>query len=263
MRTRLLVVTMALTGMAAFAQQQPQTPPKEATGNAPKAKSKEEAAAIKKINDAKTADERIAAVDGLVTGFPDTAFKATALMEAAEAADSKSDFAKAVSYGEMAIQSDPKSFYAMLLVAGELAQHTQKYDLDKEEKLSKAEKYVSQALMIIPTAEKPHSGVSDKDWDAFKKDQTAAAHKDLGLIASAREKYDVAAQEYKASLDTLGEPDMVTMARLADAYNKTGQYTDALAEANKVLAIENLNPTVKAFVEQAKTVAQNGLAGKK
>jgi tetratricopeptide (TPR) repeat protein len=261
MRTRLLVVTMALTGMVAFAQQT-QTPPKEATGNIPKAKSKEEASAIKKITDAKTADDRIAAVDALVTGFPDTAFKATALMEAAEAADSKSDYAKAVSYGELAIQADPKSFYAMLLVSGELAQHTQKYDLDKDEKLGKAEKYVAQALMIIPDAAKP-GGISDKDWAEFKQDQTASAHKDLGLIAVARGKYDVAATEYKAAVDGMSVPDLVTMARLADAYNQISQYNDALTMANKVLATENLNPTVKAFVEQAKANAQRGLAAKK
>ncbi len=262
MRTRVLVVMMALTGVAAVAQQA-QTPPKEATGNLPKAKSKEEAAAIKKITEAKTPDERIAAVDAFVTGFPDSVFKATALMEAAEAADSKSDYAKAVSYGELAIQADPQSFYAMLLVSGELAQHTQKYDLDKEQKLSKAENYVNQAMMIISSNTKPPAGIGEKDWAEFKKDQTAAAHKDLGLIAAAREKYDVAATEYKAAVDGLNSPDLVTMARLADAYNKTGQYNDALTEANKVLATQNLNPTVKAFVEQAKATAEKGLAGKK
>ncbi len=262
MKNRVLVAMMAFAGLAAYAQQ-PQQPPKEATGNAPKAKSKEEAAAIKKITDAKTPDERIAAVDALITNFADTAFKATALMEAAEAADSKSDYAKAVSYGEMAIQADSMSFYAMLLVAGELAQHTGKYDLDKEQKLSKAEKYVADALMMIPTAEKPHSGVSDADWNNFKKDQTAAAHKDLGLIAAARGKYDIAAKEYKASMDAAVVPDQVTMARLADAYNQDKDYTDALETANKVLALDNLNPTVRQFAEQQKSTAQNGLGNKK
>lgn len=262
MKTRVLMVTMALTGMVAIAQQ-PQQPPKEATGNLPKAKSKEEAVAIKKITDAKTADEKIAAVDAFVTGFPTSAFKATALMEAAESADANRDVAKAVSYGELAIQADPQSFYAMLLVSGELAQHTQKYDLDKDEKLGKAEKYVNQALMIIASDPKPPAGIGEKDWEAFKKDQSAAAHKDLGLIAAARGKFDVAATEYKAAVDGLSAPDLVTMARLADAYNQTGDFNDALTVANKVLATENLNPTVKAFVEQAKANAQKGLAGKK
>lgn len=262
MRKSVLLATMALTAVAALAQAPPAQPPKE-LGNAPKPKSKEEASAIKKIVDAKNADDRIAAVDALITGFPDTAFKTSAYLEAAEAADSKGDFAKAEVYGEDAMQSDSKSFYAMLLVAGEIAQHTGKNDLNKNEELTKAEKYVSQALEVMPTAPKPPSGVSDDNWNAFKKDQTAAAHRDLGLIAVARGKYDVAAKEYQTSVDTAVSPDSVTMVRLADAYNENKQYTEALATANKVLSMENLDPRVKAVADQQKTVAQRGLGNKK
>jgi tetratricopeptide (TPR) repeat protein len=261
MKTRVLLAMMALTSVAAMAQIQ--TPPAAAVGKTPKVKSKEEAAAIKKVTDAKTADEKIAAVDALITNFADTVFKAAALEEAANAADSKSDYAKAVSYGEMAIQADPSSFYAMLLVAGELAQHTGKYDLDKEEKLTKAEKYVAQALAIIPTASKPYEGGSDTDWAAFKKDQTATAHKDLGMVAEKRNKWDVATAEYKASVDNAPTPDTVTMARLAAAYNENMQYTEALAMANKVIGMENVNPTVKAFATQERDKAQKALGAKK
>lgn len=262
MRKRVLLATMALTSLAAFGQQQLAQPPKAATGEL-KAKSKEEAAAIKKINEAKTDDDKIAAVDAFITGFPNSDFKSYELMVAAETADHKVDYAKAVSYGEMAIQADPKSFYAMLLVAGELAQHTQKYDLDKEEKLTKAEKLVADALAIIPTAEKPHSGgVSEADWNTFKKEQTGTAHKDLGLVAEKRGKWDVAANEYQAALD-VDPGDQVTMARLANADNESGKFTEALATANKVLKLDNLNPTVKAFAEQQVQRAQKGLSAKK
>jgi tetratricopeptide (TPR) repeat protein len=258
MRKQAVIAMMALTGAAAWAQQVT-APPTAAIGKTPKVKSKEEAAAIKKIVDAKTADEKIAAVDALITGFADTVFKSTALMEAAEAEDSKSDYAKAVSYGELAIQADPMQFYGMILVAGELAQHTQKYDLDKEEKLGKAEKYVAQALAVIPTATKPEGAGSEAEWNNFKKDQTANAHKDLGLIAAARQKFDVAAKEYQISVDTAVTPDTVTMARLANAYNETGKYTEALAMATKVLKIDGVNPTVKAYAEQQQQRAQKGL----
>jgi tetratricopeptide (TPR) repeat protein len=262
MRKRVLVATMALTALAAFGQQQPAgQPPKAATGDM-KPKSKEEAQAIDKINKAKTDDDKIAAVDAFVTGFPNSDFKSMELMIAAEAADRKTDYVHAVSYGESAIQSDPKSFYAMLLVAGELAQHTQKYDLDKEEKLTKAEKYVNDAIAVIPNAIKPHSGVSDSDWAAFKKDQTGTAHKDLGLIAEKRTKWDVAAMEYQSAFD-IDPTDQVTGARLANAYNEVGKFTEALAAANKVLKMENLNPTVKAFADQQQQRAQKGLSAKK
>lgn len=256
MRRRVLVAIMALTGTAALAQ----LPPAGAVGSTPKPKSKEEAAAIKKIADAKTDDDRIAAVDALVTGFPNSAFKATALTEAADAADHKTDYAKAVSYGEMAIEADPKSFYNLILVSRELAQHSGKYDLDKEEKLGKAEKYANQALAMIPTAVKPAVGISDSDWTSFKNQQIALAHISLGLAADKRSKPDVEVTEYKAALEVL--PDQVTMARLTAAYNENKQYNEALAEANKVLGMDNLNPTVKQFATQEKAKAQQAL-GKK
>jgi tetratricopeptide (TPR) repeat protein len=262
MRKKAVVAMMALTGAMVLAQQVT-APPAAAVGSTPKVKSKEEAAAIKKVTEAKSADEKIAAVDALVTGFADTVFKSVALMEAAEAEDSKSDYVKAVSYGELAIQADPMQFYGMILVAGELAQHTGKYDLDKEEKLGKAEKYVAQALAIIPTATKPAGGGSDADWNTFKKDQTANAYKDLGLVAQARGKYDEAAKQYQLSVDTAASPDTVTMARLANSYNEIGKYTEALAMATKVLKIDGLNPTVKQFAEQQQQRAQKGLAAKK
>jgi tetratricopeptide (TPR) repeat protein len=253
---------MALTGAALLAQQVT-APPAAAIGKTPKVKSKEEAAAINKIVNAKNADDKIAAVDALVTNFADTVFKSTALMEAAEAEDSKGDYAKAVSYGELAIQADPMQFYGMILVAGELAQHTKKYDLDKEEKLSKAEKYVAQALAIIPTATKPEGGGGDAEWVTFKKDQSANAYKDLGLVAEARTKWDDAAKQYQLSVDTAATPDTITMARLANAYNEIGKYTEALAMANKVLKIDGVNPTVKGYAEQQQQRAQKALNAKK
>ncbi len=151
---------------------------------------------------AKTPDDRIAAVDNLITNFADTTFKGAALYEAAEAADHKQDYIKAIVYGDQSIEADPKdgtAMNALLLVAGELAQHTGKNDLDKDAKLAKSEKYVKQALDMLPTLAKPEGvKISDADWEAFKKDKTAEAHRDLGLIATARQKWDVAATEFKA-----------------------------------------------------------------
>jgi hypothetical protein len=130
MKKRVFEVMAALAGAAAVLVAQAQKAPPTAVG--PQPKSSKEADAIKKIANAKTPDETIAAVENLITNFADTSFKSVALYEAAEAEDMKGDYAKAVSYGELSIEADPKggdAMNAMLLVAGELAQHTQKYDL--------------------------------------------------------------------------------------------------------------------------------------
>ena len=244
---------------------QGQQPPAAAPAQ-PKISAKE-TEAIRKIANAKTPDEKIAAVENLITNFADTSFKSLALYEAAEAADQKRDYAKAISYGELSIEADPKggdAMNAMLLVAGELAQHTQKYDLDKDDKLAKATKYVNQALEMIPNLAKPPGvKISDADFATFKKDKTADAHRDLGLIATASQKWDVAASEFKTAVDGAATPDVVVMVRLGNAYNEAGKFADAKAILQKVLDTPMLVESIKAFATQEMTRANNGLKGGK
>jgi uncharacterized protein HemY len=223
---------------------------------AQKVKNSNEAKGIQAIQQAKTPDEIIAAVDKFVTGNADSDFKSQALSAAAEAAEQKGDSAKAVSYGELAIMADAKNFDALLLVSAELAQHTQEFDLDKEAKLGKAQSYAEQALMIIPEAVKPNEKVPDATWEGVKKDGIARCHADLGMIATKRKKWDVATTEFKTAVDTSTQPDQVLMVRLGNAYNESGKPADALVVLNKVLAMENLNPSVKRFAEAEKTRAE-------
>jgi tetratricopeptide (TPR) repeat protein len=229
---------------------------------AQKPKSANEAKAVQAIQQAKTPDERVSAVENLITKFADTEFKGWALNVAAEASDQKGDFNKAIFYGERAIEADPKVFDPYVLVAGELAQHTREFDLDKEEKLGKAEKYAKQAMEIIPTSPKPQPQVTDAQWDEYKKEAMARTHVDLGLIAMARKRYDAAIAEFKVASDS--EPmDTVVMVRLANAYNEAGKPDDALGVLNKLLATPNLNPAVKQFAESEKARSEKAKAAKK
>jgi tetratricopeptide (TPR) repeat protein len=266
MRKRAFAIIAALAGAAVFLLAQDKQPP---TVVVPKGKgvSPKEAAAIKKISDAKTPDDKVAAVEYLITNFADTTFKGAALYEAAEAEDQKRDYVKAVSYGDLSIEADPKAgtaMNAMLLVAGELAQHTQKFDVDREDKLGKAEKYVNQALALLPTITKPEGvKIPDSEWENFKKDKTSEAHRDLGLIGSARGKFDVAAAEFKLAVDGAATPDSVMMARLGNAYNETGKFAEAKAILQKALDMPMLDPNVKAFVTSELARAEKGLKGGK
>jgi tetratricopeptide (TPR) repeat protein len=264
MKKRTVELMVALAGAAAVVMAQaPQPPPTVVVPKGTKGLSPKEAAAIKKIQDAKSADETIAAVENLITNFADTSFKAAALYVAAEASDSKQDYIKAISYGELSIEADPKGVdgvNSMLLVSGEIAQHTGKNDLDKEAKLTKAEKYANQALEMIPTLTKPEAAkVSDSDWAALKKEKTADGHRDLGLIAKARGKWDVASTEFKAALDGQKTPDLVVMVRLGNAYNEGGKFADAKAILQKVVDASDVNPQVKAAAEAELNRADRGL----
>jgi len=53
------------------------------------------------------------------------------------------------------VQADPKQYAALLMLARGIGQRTREFDLDREEKLTRAEKYAKDALDILKDAPKP------------------------------------------------------------------------------------------------------------
>jgi len=249
MRTRFLAGVAALLTVAALAMAQ-------------KPKSPKEVEALQAIINAKTPDDRVAAVDDLVTKFADTEFKSWALNLAADAEQRKGDSPKAVAYAQSALDADPKDYQAMLLISGELAKGTRENDLDKEEKLTRADKLANDAIANINTAAKANPQITDEQWAGFKKDMLSQAHEDLGLAAMARKKYDLAVNEFKLSVDGAATVDPASMVRLATAYDQSGKPDDGIAVLDKVLAIPNLNPVVKKFATDEKARAEQAKAKK-
>jgi len=217
-----------------------------------KPKSNDEIKALQAVQSAQTPDDRIKAVEDLVAKFRDTEFKDWAYSVAAEAAQQKRDNAKSIFYYEQAVKANPKNHNAYLMMAAIMAQTTREFDLDKDEKLAKAEKYVKTGLELVPTAPKPNPQITDEQWEAAKKDDTAQGHVALAMIADVRKKYDVSIAEYKTAVETASTPDAVTMIRLANAQSNGGKADDAIATLDKALATPNLNPQVKTIAEQTK-----------
>jgi tetratricopeptide (TPR) repeat protein len=223
---------------------------------AQKVKSKKEAEAVQAVQNAKTPDDRIAAVDALITKFADTQFKSWALEMAADASQRKGDTVKALVYAQSALDADASNYQAMLLMSGELARGTRENDLDKDEKLGKAEKLANDAIAAVNAAVKPNPSLPDAQWNDIKKDFVSQGHEDLGLIAVVRKKTDVAVTEFKTAVDGASQPDPVVMARLAAAYNQAGNPDEAIAVATKILAMSDASDAVKRFAQNEKTRAE-------
>ncbi len=230
---------------------------------AQKPKSQKEVEALMAIQNAQTPEAQVAAVDELITKFADTEFKSWALQRAAEAEQRKGDSIKAIVYAERAVEADPKAFQAMLLISGELARATRENDLDKEEKLARSEKLAKDAITAVGAAPKPNPQITDDQWAGAKKDMIAEGHKDLGLAALARKKFDVAIAEFKLAVEGAATPDPADSVRLASAYNQAGQPDTAIPLLEKVIAAPNVNPTVKKFAEAEKKRAEDAKNGKK
>jgi tetratricopeptide (TPR) repeat protein len=219
----------------------------------PKPKSDAELEALKVMFAAQTADARIAAAENVLIKFADTDFKAVALYFEAASYDQKHDYEHTVVFCERTLEADPKYYQAMLLLAGTIAQRTKEFDLDREEKLAQVEKNANGALELLKDAPKPNQALTDDQWAAAKKDFASQAHAALGMGAMARKKFDVAESEFKLSIDIAAKPDPATIVRLGRAYIDDKKYDDAIAQFDKVMAMQDINVQVRQ-VAQAERV---------
>jgi tetratricopeptide (TPR) repeat protein len=228
----------------------------------PKPPAPEELAALQAIVNAKTVDDRVAAADSFVKGFPKSEYRSFALTMAAEAYEMGGNTTKAIIYYQQVLEVAPKDYNAMLMLAAETARTTREFDLDKEEKLAKAEKYAKEGMALIPSAAKPNPQLTDEQWEGLKKDDLARGHEALGLIAVARKKYDAAAGEFKTATETASQVQPATFIRMAGAYTDAGKPDQAIAALDKVLAMDKLPDQIKQVAQSEKTRAEKSKAGK-
>jgi tetratricopeptide (TPR) repeat protein len=219
---------------------------------AQKPKSPKETEAVMAVMKATSPDEKIAAVENLMTKFKDTEFKSYALFQAAQASQVKGDTVNALQYGNRAIEADPKNFQALLLVSALLAQSTREFDLDKDEKLGRSTKLANDAEAAISAAAKPNPALTDDQWAGIKKDMISQAHDTLGMVAMVNKKYDAAITEFKTSIDGAATPDPTTSVRLAVAYSNSGKYDESLALLDKVMAMPGTSEAVKKAAQTEK-----------
>lgn len=221
----------------------------------PKLKGKKEQAAVMALFQAYQAqdfDATIKAADDLLTKFTESDFRATACMMTAEAYRRKGDEEQSLVFAEKTLEYDPKYFTAQIAIATSLASRTKEFDLDKEEKLGRAEKLAKGALELIPTAPKPNAQLTDEQWAASKKDFEAQAHEALGLAALVRKNYEVCASEFKTSVELSATGDPAGMIREASCLVSLKKYDEALVIVDKAIAAPNASPQVKGIAVNMK-----------
>lgn len=264
MKRMILTGTLALaTGLTSLMAQAKkdnapaQPPPQQKQGQAqliPGTKSVGESEALMALIQAQgNPDATIKAADDLLTKYADTTFKESALLAEATAYQQKGDTDKAQIFGERVLEVNPKSFQAQLMLGELLASRTRENDLDKEEKLAKAEKYLHGAMDNVNSASKPNPQITDAQWEDGKKFVLAQAHNDLGMAALVRKKFDVAITEFKTAADT--DPQPAYLVRLASAYESSGKHAEAIAVCDKVLADPQLHPQIKQVATNIKNTA--------
>ena len=219
---------------------------------AQKIKSPKEQQAILAVQVAKTPDERIQAIENVLTNFADTEFKVPLLQMAVQSEQQKNDYAQTVFYADRLLKTDPKNAFALVTLASETARHTRENDLDKDEQLSKVDKWAKDAIEAAKVMPKVRADVPDADWEGFKKDMEAQAYEALGMADMVRKNYDGAANNYKEALQTSATPNPATMVRLAQVYMATGKLDNASFTLDKAISTPNVPPQVKTIAETMK-----------
>lgn len=226
----------------------------------PQPKSQKEVDAIMAMFNAPDPQGRIKAAMDLITNFSDTEFKGTAFYLAAWSARDLGDSENMIVYAEKALEADKQNYGAMILLSQALAQRTREFDLDKEEKLARAEKYAKEALEMLKTAPKPNPQTTDEQWEMGKKDFMAQAYEAMGLAAMVRKNHAACAENFQIATTNAAQADPAILVRLGNCYRMLKKYDEALAALDKALADPNVHPQVRQAATQEKIAVNQAKA---
>jgi tetratricopeptide (TPR) repeat protein len=236
--------------------------PAGAAAGAPAAPSPEEIKELQEIQSKQIAtpadaDARITAITAFVAKYPTSQFKGYALTMAGEAAQNKNDSAKARFFYEQAIAADPKSDYAMIMLGADIAQNVKPSALDKAQQLAKATKLANDALELIGKRTK-NAGETDEQFAAGNRNDIGLAHRTLGLVAMADDKFEAAGKEFLLAADS----DVMSLLRAGMAFNNGKKVDEADAALNKFMAVPGIPDQYKKMAEDEKKRGQTIKSGK-
>jgi tetratricopeptide (TPR) repeat protein len=198
------------------------------------------------------ADVVIKDANDLLAKYPDTDYKAIVQMHLAQAYHYKNDDPKAISIGEQSLEGDPNSYETLLLMSEIYSRSTRTTDLDKDDRLAKADKYAKQALTLIPKATKPNPNISDADWAQAQGAENQRAYLSMGYASVVAGKPSDADASFQKAFDVFS-PDPVEFLRIARAYAVAKNYDEAIKWDDKAAAQPNMPDQIKSVAASDKS----------
>jgi tetratricopeptide (TPR) repeat protein len=208
-----------------------------APAQGPQPKSQEEFDAVMAIQSAEDPNVRADAAKKLLTEFKNTDFKEFANFMLMISYQQLDDFENMMVYGERTLEINPENPGVLLQLAYAIPTRTREFDLDKEEKLTKAEDFASRALTLIPNLQKIDPNMPDEVWLDTKKEFMAQANESLGVIEAKRANYDQAAEFLTKAVGLQPQQNPMTHYHLADAYMNAGKKAEATTAINQSITL--------------------------
>jgi tetratricopeptide (TPR) repeat protein len=222
----------------------------------PKVKSKKEQDALMQVQAAAQKGDaagELAAITNVLENFQDSEFKPQLLTMAMGAAQQTNDPAQVATWAQRVMDNDPNDIVARVTLAETTASQMRENDLDKADNLKKVTDLAQKALDLMKAGGAPPAGIPDDKWPDFKKELGARAWSAIAVADSVNKKGADAVTAYKNALDIF--PSSIVTARLSRAYLENKQYDDAIATADKAMAMPDASPQVKSFAQSQKDTA--------
>jgi hypothetical protein len=143
----------------------------------------------------------------------------------------------------------------MVMLGAEIARGTGEHDLDKAQKLTRADKLIHDGIAQLEKRQPP-ANVPAAAFEAQKKDDLAKGHLALGFLALANQKDGEAGREFQAAFENAPQGDAANLLRAGMAYNNAKMFTEANAMLDKFLAVPGMPDQYKKMAEDEKKRGQ-------
>lgn len=200
----------------------------------------------------KYADE-LSAITNVLENFKDTKFKPQLLDMAMDAAQHTGDPVQVATWYERNTANDPNDIPARVIYAEVTAGQIRENDLDKGDNVKKVNDLAHKALDLIQSGGTAPAAIPPDQVDGYKKELAGRAWAAIAQAASVDKRPADAVDAYKKAFDSL--PNSILAARLSRAYIANKQYDDAIATADKAMAMPDASPQVKTFAQAQKDQA--------
>jgi tetratricopeptide (TPR) repeat protein len=201
----------------------------------PRPKSQEESDALMAVQNATDADGRIKAAQKVLMEFKKTEFKEWLLYMIVVSAGEKKDYVEMEVYGDRLLEANPEHGLVLVDLGYLIAGQARVDDLNKSERLAKAEGFAKRALRVIPTMPKPNPQVTDELWLSERKTMMAQVHETLGIVAYMRDDYAGAEESFRKSIAAASQLRGTAYVRLGQALLDQGKLAEAEEASDKAM----------------------------
>jgi tetratricopeptide (TPR) repeat protein len=194
------------------------------------------AGAYKAFEKAKNTDKRIKLGEDFINRFPNDYRTQAVYEELAQAYYAKHDLTSFYSCTDRGITLYPDDATLLALTGWVIPHEYKPGDPNGAKNLAKAETYEQRALSALGTMKTPNS-MSDKQFDAYKKQVSALAHGGLGLIYFRQSKFQDSVTEMQQATENIASPDATDYLILGADYQNLNQMKNAADAFNRCAQI--------------------------